>query len=159
MVQCLPPVLQDVQSSLTMFDKLVLFWPHIHNDVGPPASPSEESGRRWLSTPTVEDPEHRVRQGADTPTFASSLSDGIGGPLHSHFLNTHHHFGHNPHYCHRTDHSDELLFEPPKNLTWKQRIKHVTWPYFTLTMATGGIANVISTGNTGLYSLLRSLWP
>lgn len=36
------------------------------------------------------------------------------------------------------------------NLTWKQRIRHFTWAYFTLTMATGGIANVL---NAGQYSV------
>lgn len=29
-------------------------------------------------------------------------------------------------------------------LSWKKRIRHFTWAYFTLTMATGGIANVLS---------------
>jgi len=28
-------------------------------------------------------------------------------------------------------------------LNWKKRIRHFTWAFFTLTMATGGIANVI----------------
>ncbi|KAJ5598902.1 C4-dicarboxylate/malic acid transporter [Penicillium lagena] len=27
-------------------------------------------------------------------------------------------------------------------LSWKMRIRHITWAYFTLTMATGGLANV-----------------
>ncbi|KAI9933406.1 hypothetical protein MW887_007879 [Aspergillus wentii] len=31
------------------------------------------------------------------------------------------------------------------NLSWKKRIRHFTWAYFTLTMATGGIANVLYT--------------
>ncbi|KIW32604.1 uncharacterized protein PV07_04134 [Cladophialophora immunda] len=31
----------------------------------------------------------------------------------------------------------------PKVLSWSQRMKHVTWAWFTLTMATGGIANVL----------------
>ena len=34
----------------------------------------------------------------------------------------------------------------PNAMNWKQRIKHFTWAYFTLTMATGGIANVLHTG-------------
>jgi hypothetical protein len=31
-------------------------------------------------------------------------------------------------------------------LSWKKRIRHVTWAYFTLTMATGGLANVLYQG-------------
>jgi hypothetical protein len=34
----------------------------------------------------------------------------------------------------------------PGNLSWKKRIRHVTWAYFTLTMATGGLANVLYQG-------------
>ncbi|EXJ91274.1 hypothetical protein A1O1_04384 [Capronia coronata CBS 617.96] len=33
--------------------------------------------------------------------------------------------------------------EKPKRLSWRQRLKHVTWAWFTMTMATGGIANVL----------------
>lgn len=32
------------------------------------------------------------------------------------------------------------------NIGWRQRIRHFTWAFFTLTMATGGIANVLYTG-------------
>jgi hypothetical protein len=31
-------------------------------------------------------------------------------------------------------------------LGWKKRIRHITWAYFTLTMATGGLANVLYEG-------------
>lgn len=32
------------------------------------------------------------------------------------------------------------------DLSWKERIRHFTWAYFTLTMATGGIANALYAG-------------
>ncbi|KAK2734873.1 hypothetical protein FQN57_001436 [Myotisia sp. PD_48] len=31
----------------------------------------------------------------------------------------------------------------PTKLSWKERIRHLTWAFFTLTMATGGLANVM----------------
>jgi hypothetical protein len=34
----------------------------------------------------------------------------------------------------------------PENLRWKERIQHFTWTYFTLTMATGGLASTIHSG-------------
>lgn len=33
--------------------------------------------------------------------------------------------------------------EEHENLSIKQRLRHVTWAFFTLTMATGGMANVL----------------
>ena len=34
----------------------------------------------------------------------------------------------------------------PSNLTLKQRVKYVTWAWFSMTMATGGIANALHAG-------------
>lgn len=39
-----------------------------------------------------------------------------------------------------------------RRLSWRERIRHFTWTWFTMTMATGGIANVLYTG----MSLWRS---
>jgi hypothetical protein len=39
--------------------------------------------------------------------------------------------------------SPKVEGEASEELSWKQRIRHFTWAYFTLTMATGGIANVL----------------
>ena len=44
-----------------------------------------------------------------------------------------------------SDRSDRSLLHIKRGtkLAWKQRIKHFTWTYFSLNMATGGMANVI----------------
>lgn len=31
-------------------------------------------------------------------------------------------------------------------LEWRERIRHYTWTFFTMTMATGGVANVLHSG-------------
>lgn len=36
-------------------------------------------------------------------------------------------------------------------LGWKERVRHFTWTWFTLTMATGGIANVIHNGQCIIF--------
>lgn len=34
-----------------------------------------------------------------------------------------------------------------ERLEWRERIRHYTWTFFTMTMATGGIANVLYSGD------------
>ncbi len=38
--------------------------------------------------------------------------------------------------------------EPQLKLPWRERIRHFTWTWFCMTMATGGIANVLHAGTS-----------
>lgn len=38
-----------------------------------------------------------------------------------------------------------------RKLEWKERIRHYTWTFFAMTMATGGIANVLYAGKRELH--------
>ena len=42
-----------------------------------------------------------------------------------------------------------------EKLQWKERVRHYTWTFFTMTMATGGIANVLYSGT--MKSEVKSL--
>lgn len=42
-----------------------------------------------------------------------------------------------------------------EKLQWRERIRHYTWTFFTMTMATGGIANVLYEGKKASISRYR----
>ncbi|KAK7887697.1 hypothetical protein LTR67_009600 [Exophiala xenobiotica] len=86
-------------------------------------------------TPTMEDPEQPVKLSRSLerifqPEYATQRSNG-----------SQRHSDDRRHDEYSNEDEDEA--EKPKHLSWKQRMQHVTWAWFTLTMATGGIANVV----------------
>ena len=116
----------------------------------PPAVPQHlrTAGQDGYRTPTIEDPEHPFhpfhRHRLHSPNLTRTTSrvwhdiyhgrppTSTGVPAG---------FKRRDSTSHDTEDEDR-----PKQLTWKLRMRHVTWAYFTLTMATGGIANVLSAG-------------
>ena len=105
-------------------------------------------GREGYRTPTIEDYEEAKR-----------LSPEKHGTIHS----ANNSFLRLPGLAHpgfylgsarssTTSLSERLL----EKLQWRQRIRHFTWTFFTLTMATGGIANVLHAVPfrfSGLYAI------
>lgn len=89
-------------------------------------------GQDGYRTPTIEDYEsheshhkHRAQRGAHV---SQSHLSSPGGVL-SIFSETKIH-----------------LRQSLEKLSYKQRLRHFTWTFFTMTMATGGIANVLHAG-------------
>ena len=56
----------------------------------------------------------------------------------------------------RTNTTEQIEAPQVVQLSWQERIKHFSWTWFTLTMATGGLANVIHHGN---LILSRHFYP
>ena len=60
----------------------------------------------------------------------------------------HHRLPHNRHHLNLS--STSRAHSVLDKLHWRERIRHYTWTFFTATMATGGISNVLYTGKFSL---------
>lgn len=113
---------------------------------------SRRPGNEGWRTPMIEDDDHplnmwRSQHSSGTAFESSSQSHSQeeivnqqtatpqpqGAPVSSRDLRhklTHH-----------TQHSTH-----PEHLPWKERLRHTSWAWFTMSMATGGLANVLNAG-------------
>jgi hypothetical protein len=101
-----------------------------------------QPGEEGYRTPVVEDPEHpahprqrNVQAARSAPGRA--FNHFALGALQTSFDSSSKQAAHNS----EKNHESDRCYLPegfPERLNWRQRIKHVTWAYFTLTMATGG---------------------
>jgi hypothetical protein len=103
-----------------------------------------QPGEDGYRTPVIEDPEHpayhRHRQLHSAQSPLSQVFDSVDrGNLPTSASSLEHRS--RSEKSHRTRERDRCYLPEgfPESLNWRQRIKHVTWAYFTLTMATGGI--------------------
>lgn len=104
------------------------------NDEGLDPGATTMPFRDGWRTPAIEDPEHQANR-------SRRVDYGFANE-------------HTPRQRSGPSDDDEVLTkaedhdeERPKHLSWPQRMQHVTWAYFTITMATGGIANVLHEGS------------
>ncbi len=93
-------------------------------------------GQDGYRTPTIEDYEVHsygptIANSTKAPTEVATSSSVHHWSPHSHYHLNIHSISH----VHILDH-----------LHWRERIRHFTWTYFAINMATGGIANVLYTG-------------
>ena len=107
-------------------------------------------GEEGYRTPTIEDFElqHARHDGAKPELDTSSKSNAHQHLPQSPNEHLHSHAVWTRHMANASGYSlGERLLE---SLHWRERIRHFTWTFFTMTMATGGIANVIYEGTCGL---------
>lgn len=101
-------------------------------------------------TPAIEDPEHPAHESRRRRGSLSTASQFFHGLQHGNDVSRPStpatHKAKRRVLDPQSDDSGYSLDQKPMVLSWRKRIKHVTWAYFTITMATGGIANVLSRG-------------
>jgi hypothetical protein len=102
-------------------------------------------------TPTIEDPDHPAHASRRRRRSLSTTSQFFHGLQHGNDVSRPSTPATHIAKQRILDGSDDFgysLDQKPMALSWRKRMKHVTWAYFTITMATGGIANVLSRGKT-----------
>lgn len=106
-------------------------------------------GQDGYRTPTIED---YVLQdgGPTTPNSARTpTSNGLATPNGQSTPNgLQNRLPHNRHHLNFSNTS--LAHSILDKLHWRERIRHYTWTFFTMTMATGGISNVLYNGKLSL---------
>jgi len=101
------------------------------------------SGREGYRTPTIDDDERHARgiqpeHDGNGPFPRASTHTRLHSQCNSPLDGTN-----NEHSHSRTE-----------TVMWKERVRQFTWTFFTMTMATGGVASVLHTGSD-LHSYLR----
>ena len=104
-------------------------------------------GQDGYRTPTIED--YEMHSGRATP----SLNDPGLPNNNLHLQLPHLPSGYfNRHSLNLS--SKSLAHSFFEKLQWRERIRHYTWTFFTMTMATGGIANVLYEGTSRFKIIL-----
>ncbi len=99
-----------------------------------------QPGEDGYRTPVIEDPEHPAHNRHRNVQSAHSSSNQALNPPGSRGQTPQNEKNYQSHEGDRRSLPEGF----PKNISWRQRLKHTTWAYFTLTMATGGIRSLIN---------------
>ena len=107
-------------------------------------------GQDGYRTPTIEDFEAQndgciTSNAAPTP-YQVVTPNGCSTPNSLQYR-----LPHNRHHLNLSNSS--LAHSILDELHWRERARHFTWTYFTMTMATGGISNVLHNGKLTLRGL------
>ncbi|KAL4994800.1 voltage-dependent anion channel-domain-containing protein [Aspergillus recurvatus] len=117
----------------------------MHLELPQPPRHLRSPGAEGYRTPTIEDAEKDL---SGTLSDGNAVLQPTGSRVreaHSSALESTHGSFHRPYGGVDVSLARTITESTGGKLNWKKRIRHFTWAFFTLTMATGGIANVIYT--------------
>lgn len=112
--------------------------PYSRDDGGWMQRPTSDGWR----TPIIEDAHHPANLGTEPDLYEAHFRSHFEGSHPRQRVST------SLHNVQEEMEIDQLADTEPKRLSWRQRMKHVTWAWFTMSMATGGIASVIFSGKS-----------
>ena len=107
-------------------------------------------GQDGCRTPTIEDFEAQ-NDGSFTPNAAPTPNQVVTPNGYSTPNSLQHRLPHIRHHLNLS--SPSLAHSILDELHWRERARHFTWTFFTMTMATGGISNVLYNGTLTLQGL------
>ena len=107
-------------------------------------------GQDGYRTPTIEDFEAQ-NDGCITSNAAPTPNQVVTPNGYSTPNSLQHRIPHTRHHLNLS--SSSLAHSILDELHWRERARHYTWTFFTMTMATGGISNVLYNGTLTLRGL------
>ncbi|KAL4976536.1 voltage-dependent anion channel-domain-containing protein [Aspergillus desertorum] len=114
-------------------------------DLPSPPRHLRSPGAEGYRTPTIEDTEKDLSRTLSPGNAVLQPTGSRVREAHSSALESTHGSFHRPYSEVDMPLARTMTESTGGKLNWKKRIRHFTWAFFTLTMATGGIANVIYT--------------
>lgn len=114
--------------------------PQISSHKGPIPRHLLEPGEEGYRTPTIEDFEQDDGNEKRASPFPPAPTQPLPTDIHQELYRIA--SSHEPPSVEKR----RQALASANGLSWRYRVKHFTWAYFTLSMATGGICNVLWTG-------------
>jgi hypothetical protein len=115
----------------------------MHLELPPPPRHLRSPGAEGYRTPTIEDTEKDLSRTLSENNAVLQPTGSLVREAHSSALESTHGSFRNRYSEVDMSLNRTMTESSAGKLSWKKRIRHFTWAFFTLTMATGGIANVI----------------
>jgi hypothetical protein len=122
-----------------------------------PESRVRQSDNDGWRTPAIEDDHHPLNLWRTQQLEGQSSNSGSQLPTGEPLAREQYDRFHKAQRFPLRRHATSWYFRPAhdEHLPWKERVKHTSWAWFTMTMATGGLANTLNAGMSFTISHIR----